>query len=62
MTIEDAFDVCRRLALRGLFVGQSSGAYILGALRTAQALGRPGKVVTILNDIGERYLSTGLWD
>jgi cysteine synthase B len=62
LTIYDAFEVCGALAKRGLFVGQSSGAYILGAVRVAQALGKPGKVVTVLNDIGERYFSTGLWD
>ncbi len=62
LTIYDAFEICGALAKRGLFVGQSSGAYLLGALRTAQALDRPGKVVTVLNDIGERYFSTGLWD
>ena len=62
VTIYEAFDVCAALARRGLFVGQSSGAYVLGALRTALALNRPGRVVTVLNDVGERYFSTGLWD
>ena len=49
------------MASRGIFAGQSSGAYVLGAHMTAKELTR-GRVVTILNDIGERYFSTGMWD
>jgi cysteine synthase B len=49
------------LASNGIFAGQSSGAYLLGAYEVAKELTR-GRVVTIFNDIGERYFSTGMWD
>ena len=58
--IDEARKVTIELAAKGLFAGQSSGAYMLGALITAQRAGS-GKVVTIFNDIGERYFSTGMW-
>jgi cysteine synthase B len=60
VTSEQAALGCAWLAARGLFVGASSGAYVHAAL----ALAREGEfscVVTILNDTGERYGSTGLW-
>ncbi|MCI0441536.1 MAG: hypothetical protein L0177_20740 [Chloroflexi bacterium] len=49
------------LASKGHFVGQSSGAYLLGAYEVAKDAKR-GNIVTIFNDIGERYFSTGMWD
>lgn len=58
---EDALHVCRRLARAGLFVGPSSGAYVHAAVELA-CKGRHRTVVTLLNDGGERYLSTGMWD
>jgi cysteine synthase B len=60
MTLDRAAELARALAGRGLFVGPSSGGYLAGALELAT---RPGVrcVVTILNDTGERYGSTGLW-
>ena len=51
----------RLLASRGIFGGQSSGAYVQAAYQVARE-SRRGSVVTIINDIGERYFSTGLWD
>ena len=61
VTIEDAFDHCALLARAGIFVGQSSGAYLKAALDVARQ--RPGaRVVTLFNDLGERYFSTRLWD
>jgi len=59
--VEDAYDMCQRLAKRGLFVGQSSGAYLAGAYKVAQKV-KSGVIVTVLNDIGERYFSARLWD
>ena len=55
---EDAEDMSRRLAREeGIFAGYSSGANIAAALRLL-----PGRrVVTIINDSGLKYLSTGLW-
>lgn len=60
MTLDRAAELARALAARGFFVGPSSGGYLAGALELAS---RPGVrcVVTILNDTGERYGSTGLW-
>ena len=58
--IDEARAVSQELASQGLFAGQSSGAYVLGAFIVAERAGE-GKVVTIFNDIGERYFSTGLW-
>jgi len=58
--IDEAYRMSRKLALRGVFAGQSSGAYVLGASQVASR--SPGAhVVTILNDIGERYFSTSMW-
>ncbi len=58
--IDEARAVSMELASKGLFAGQSSGAYVLGAFIVAERAGE-GKVVTVFNDIGERYFSTGLW-
>lgn len=61
VSIEDSYGTCARLARRGFFVGQSSGAYLHGLRTVARREGR-GRFVTLLNDIGERYFSTRLWD
>jgi len=58
---DDSARGCGLLARHGLFAGQSSGAYLHGAYETAKRIGR-GVIVTILNDIGERYMSTSLWE
>ena len=59
---EDAIRTARNLAkTEGLLVGISSGANVWAAMRVAEA--NPGKrIVTILCDTGERYLSTELYD
>jgi cysteine synthase B len=61
VTIDQAVAGSRRLARQGLFVGPSSGAYVHAALEVA-AGGRFKTVVTLLNDAGERYGSTPLWE
>lgn len=55
---EEAFNFARQLAIKeGILAGISSGAAIYAAQQVAKDLG-PGKlVVTVLPDIGERYLS-----
>lgn len=58
---EAATATARRLAAAGYFVGPSSGAYVHAALELA-ATGRFRRIVTLLCDTGERYLSTGMWN
>ncbi len=60
-TIEHAHEMCSRLARIGWFVGQSSGGYLYGAYKVAQYI-QEGVIVTVFNDLGERYFSTRLWD
>lgn len=55
---EDALEYTRLLAEReGLLVGISSGAAVFAGLQIARRLGRDKRVVTVLPDTGERYLS-----
>ena len=61
VTIDQAYEMCSRLAKRGWFVGQSSGGYLQGAYEVAKQI-QNGTIVTIFNDLGERYFSTRLWD
>lgn len=61
VTLDESLAMCHRLTRQGLFVGPSSGAYVHGALKLA-ARGKFRVIVTLLNDTGERYLSTGMWD
>jgi cysteine synthase B len=58
---DEAHAMCVRLARLGFFVGQSSGAYLVGVERVARRE-RHGRFVTLFNDLGERYFSTRLWD
>jgi cysteine synthase B len=59
---EESYDMAKRLAREeGLFVGQSSGAAMWGALEVAKKL-KQGVVVALFPDGGDRYLSTRLWD
>tara|TARA_Y100000996_G_scaffold414592_1_gene405944 strand:- start:5008 stop:5949 length:942 start_codon:yes stop_codon:yes gene_type:complete len=57
----DCYDLSRDLAKKGLFIGQSSGVYLQGAMKIADEISE-GKIATIFNDIGERYFSTALWE
>ncbi|MDP2299577.1 MAG: cysteine synthase A [Coriobacteriia bacterium] len=60
----DAIAMARRLAAEeGLFVGISSGANVVAALRLAARPELAGTtVVTVAPSTGERYLSTPLWE
>ncbi len=58
---EEAFHTARELAKKeGLFVGMSSGAAMAAALRVAREMDS-GRIVVVLPDGGERYLSTPLF-
>lgn len=58
----DAVSTARRLAKEeGIFVGISSGAICWAALQTAKKLGKGKRVIAVLPDLGERYLSTDLF-
>ena len=58
---DDSARMCSLMARHGLFTGQSSGAYLQGVYETARRI-EEGVIVTLLNDIGERYMSTALWE
>ena len=63
ITTEEAYEAARDLAkLEGIFVGTSSGAALAAAIKFAGKHSKPQKIVVLLPDTGERYLSTGLWN
>lgn len=58
-----AIEMARKVGQEeGILVGISSGANIYGALEIAKKLGKGKKVLAIVPDNGERYLSTSLYD
>lgn len=58
---EEAFEMSRRIVNEeGIFVGMSSGAAMLAALKIAEQLSS-GVMVVIFPDRGEKYLSTDLF-
>ena len=62
VSTEQAFDAAREVASQeGILGGISSGAAIHAALEVAKKLGKGKKVVAIIPDNGERYLSTALY-
>ena len=63
VTFDDAVKTARRLSKEeGIFVGISSGAVAWVALQVAKELGAGKRVVAVLPDTGERYLSTALFE
>jgi cysteine synthase A len=63
VTFDQAVAVARDFAKReGIFIGISSGAVAYAALEIAKELGKGKRVVAVLPDTGERYLSTPLFE
>ncbi|PLP38503.1 cysteine synthase, partial [Klebsiella variicola] len=63
VTTEEAYASARRLARRdGIFVGISSGANVAAAARLARTLPAGSVVVTLLCDVGSRYLTDPFWN
>ena len=59
---DDAIETARRLAREeGILAGISSGAAVKAALELASTL-EGKKIIAILPDVGDRYLSTGIFD
>lgn len=60
--VAKAYDMAEKVALEeGLFVGMSSGAVIYAAQQLAKKL-KKGKILVVLADRGEKYLSTDLFE
>jgi cysteine synthase len=59
---DEAMNTARRLAAEeGLLCGISCGAAVFAALQTAAKLGQGKRVVVVIPDTGERYLTTELF-
>lgn len=62
VTTEESFEYARRAAREeGILAGISGGAAIAAAVQVAKQLGKGKKVLAIIPDNGERYLSTALY-
>lgn len=60
---DDAFDMVKALVAReGVLAGSSGGAAVSGALKIAKRLGAGKRVVTIIPDSAERYLSKKIFE
>lgn len=60
VTADDAKHWSNEIAKKGYFVGQSSGAYLSAVEKLTNNI-TSGNIVTLFNDLGERYFSSGLW-
>lgn len=59
---DPAFDMVARLAAEeGILGASSAGANVTAALEVAQRLGRGKRVVTVIPDESERYMSKGVY-
>lgn len=62
VTGDEAMEIAREVGRKeGILVGISSGAAIAAALKVAKELGKGKKVLAVVPDNGERYLSTALY-
>ena len=60
---EDAFATVRELARKeGVLGGSSSGANVFASLQVARRLGPGKRVVTVIPDAAERYLSKNIFE
>src|SRR5207248_1982069 len=60
---DDAFATVRDLASKeGVLGGSSSGANVFAAMQIAKQLGKGKRVVTVIPDAAERYLSKNIFD
>ncbi len=63
VTDADAFNTVKQLAAKeGVLAGSSAGANVFAALQVAKRLGPGRRVVTIIPDSAERYLSKDIFD
>lgn len=60
---EEAIDMARQIICQeGIFVGMSSGAAMLAALRVARSAPKHSHIVVVFPDRAEKYLSTVMFD
>jgi cysteine synthase A len=60
---QDAFDMVKKLAaVEGVLAGSSAGANVFAALQVARRLGPGRRVVTMIPDSAERYLSKKIFE
>jgi cysteine synthase A len=60
---DDAFDTVKALAAyEGVLAGSSGGAAVYASLKVAKKLGAEKRVVTIVPDSAERYLSKKIFE
>lgn len=60
---KDAFETVARLARKeGVLGGSSAGANVFAALRVAEKLGEGKRVVTVIPDLAERYMSKKIFE
>ncbi|HKU27112.1 MAG TPA: pyridoxal-phosphate dependent enzyme, partial [Candidatus Sulfotelmatobacter sp.] len=63
VTDEEAFGTVKELAAKeGVLAGSSGGAAVFAALKVAKELGTGKRVVTIVPDSAERYLSKKIFE
>jgi len=63
VTDKDAFDTVAQLAqMEGVLGGSSAGANVFAAIQVAKKLGKGKRVVTIIPDAAERYLSKNIFE
>jgi cysteine synthase len=63
VTDKDAFDTVNQMARQeGILGGSSAGANVFAAIQIAKRLGKGRRVVTVIPDAAERYLSKNIFE